>query len=186
MGMIIEHEREKLIEAVKFFAQNTRKLGKVKLFKLLYFLDFTHFRDTGRPVTGMEYFAWKMGPVPKVLFEELVDPGRDWAGNCDFKLVKIAKGEMLTVNPLSDFRPEHFSKRELRLLRELCDQFKNSDADQLIEETHLENLPWHQIFEVEKRKQALIPYPMSLKKQDKELMLSAIGERESVLSTLRG
>lgn len=185
MGMIIQHEREKLIEAVKFFAQNTRKLGKVKLFKLLYFLDFAHFRDTGRPVTGLDYFAWKMGPVPKTLFEELGEPGDDWGGNCAFRLLKTAKGEMLTVNSLSEFRPDNFSKRELRLLRELSDQFFNSDAEQMVEETHLENLPWHQVFEVEKRKQALIPYPMSLKKQDKDLMLNAIDERESVLSALR-
>lgn len=183
--MIIHHEREKLIEAVKFFAQNTRKLGKVKLFKLLYFLDFTHFRDTGRPVTGLDYFAWKMGPVPKALFEELGEPGEDWRGNCAFKLVKTAKGDMLTVNSLSEFRSDNFSKRELRLLRELAEQFFDSDAEQMVEETHLENLPWHQIFEVERRRQALIPYPMSLKRHDKELMLGAINERESVLSVLR-
>lgn len=185
MSMIIEHEREKLIEAVKYFAQTTRKLGKVKLFKLLYFLDFTHFRDTGRPVTGLEYFAWKMGPVPKKLFEELGEPGADWAGNCAFKWVKTAKGEMLTVNSLSEFKSTHFSKRELRLLQQLSQQFKDADAEQMVEETHLENLPWHQIFEVQNRKQAQIPYLMSLRKQDYELMQDSIRDRDLVVSTLR-
>jgi hypothetical protein len=27
-------------------------------------VDFTHFRETGRSVTGLDYQAWKMGPVP--------------------------------------------------------------------------------------------------------------------------
>lgn len=183
--MIIEHEREKLIEAVKYFAQTTRKLGKVKLFKLLYFLDFTHFRDTGRPVTGLDYFAWKMGPVPKELFEELGQPGADWDGNCAFRTIKTHKGEMLTVNALSEFNPSHFSKRELRLMRELSIQFKDADSEHMVEETHLENLPWHQIFEVEGRKQAQIPYLMSLRKQDYELMLDSINDRELVVSRLR-
>ena len=55
--MIIDHRREKLTQAVVFFGHTMRKLGKVKLFKLLYFLDFEHFRDTGRSVTGLDYFA---------------------------------------------------------------------------------------------------------------------------------
>jgi len=37
----------------------------MKLFKLLYFLDFVHFKNYGTTVTGMEYSAWKMGPVPE-------------------------------------------------------------------------------------------------------------------------
>lgn len=52
--MLTNHERQKLVEAVLYFATNVKKLGKVKLFKLLYFLDFEHFRDTGRSVTGMD------------------------------------------------------------------------------------------------------------------------------------
>jgi hypothetical protein len=36
--MLVSREREKLCQAIVFFAQNTQKLGKTKLFKLLYFL----------------------------------------------------------------------------------------------------------------------------------------------------
>ena len=42
----------------------------MKLFKLLYLLDFEHFRQTGRSVTGLEYRALKMGPVPSELFQQ--------------------------------------------------------------------------------------------------------------------
>lgn len=182
--MLIEHEREKLIQAVKFFAKNTRKLGKVKLFKLLYFLDFTHFRDTGRPVTGLDYFAWKMGPVPKLLFEELAAPHGDWQGHCSFKTIKTAKGDMLSVNAIGEFDSTHFSKRELRLLQQLSTEFKDSDAEEMVEKTHLENLPWHQIYEVEQRKQAQIPYLMSLRKQEYELMLESVRDRDLVISSL--
>lgn len=66
--MIKTHEREKLINAIVFFAANTEHCGKIKLLKLLYLLDFEHFRQTGYSVTGMEYHAWKMGPVPTDLY----------------------------------------------------------------------------------------------------------------------
>lgn len=79
--MIVNRQQDKLEQVVVFFGHNMRKLGKVKLFKLLYFLDFEHFRDTGRSVTGLDYFAWKMGPVPKSLFEELDAGDLTWGSS---------------------------------------------------------------------------------------------------------
>lgn len=183
--MLITHHREKLIEVVKFFAQNTNRLGKIKLFKLLYFLDFTHFRDTGRSVTGMDYFAWPKGPVPVELFNEIKRPGDEWAGQVKFQLIKVKKGEMLTVDSLSPFDGAHFSKRELRIMQALAAQFRDTLADDMIEATHLENLPWHQIYEVEGRRQEQIPYTMSLLRQDEELMAQSIRDRDEMLAALR-
>ncbi|MCI2811025.1 Panacea domain-containing protein [Eoetvoesiella caeni] len=183
--MLIHHEREKLVEAVKFFALNTRKLGKTKLYKLLYFLDFTHYRDTGRPVTGMEYFAWPMGPVPVEFHNELDNPSKDWEGNCLFKSIPVRNGkEMLSVQALNEFNPLHFSKREVRIMQELASEFRDATADEMVERTHLENLPWHQIYEVEKRKQQQIPYAMSLRKQDFEHMVESIKDRKEIIAVL--
>lgn len=72
-------ERQKLIEAIVFFTQSTKWCGSIKLFKLLFFLDMLNFRETGRSVTGLQYTAWPMGPVPISLFEELKAPKPDLA-----------------------------------------------------------------------------------------------------------
>ncbi|MCQ4437482.1 Panacea domain-containing protein, partial [Clostridioides difficile] len=85
--MFTNPDRQKLVEAVLFFATHVKKLGKVKLFKLLYFLDFEHFRDTGRSVTGMDYDAWKRGPGPEALHNELsaLDTAAgEWFGKVEF------------------------------------------------------------------------------------------------------
>ena len=50
--------RNRLVNAIVFFADNTKFCGKIKLFKLLYLLDFEHFRQTGKSVTGGDYQAW--------------------------------------------------------------------------------------------------------------------------------
>jgi uncharacterized phage-associated protein len=185
-AMLIDHDREKLIEAVKYFALHTKKLGKTKLFKLLYFLDFSHYRDTGRSVTGLNYSAWKMGPVPVAFFEELKTPEADWRGQVRFELQPVQNGEMLTVQALSDFDGKYFSKREKNLLKALSVGFRDATADQMVEATHLENLPWHQIYEVQGRKLAAIPYTMALKAEDSELMTESIRDREEIISALRG
>lgn len=181
--MLITHEREKLIEAVAFFAANVRKLGKTKLFKLLYFLDFQHYRDTGRSVTGLHYSAWKMGPVPVSLFEEL-EPGVLWDGKVAFESKSWGGGEMLTPKALSAFDPKHFSRREIALLQGLAKDFRDADAETMIEKTHLENSPWHQVWEVQGARQAPIPYELALKKGNQEAMTALSAARQELIDAL--
>jgi len=61
----------KLINGIKYFVKNTRNVGRTKLFKLLYFWDFLHFKRFGTSVTGLDYFAYPFGPVPRKLYDEI-------------------------------------------------------------------------------------------------------------------
>jgi uncharacterized phage-associated protein len=182
--MIIDHSHEKLIQTVVFFAKNVKKLGKVKLFKLLFFVDFMHYKDTGRSVTGLEYSAWPKGPVPVTLKNALDFPDARWDGKVEFKKVATRNGEMLTVNAMAEFDPLHFSRRELKLLESLASEFYNSTADEMIEKTHLENSPWHKIWEVEGRRQEVIPYDYALRAQDADAVRSLANERQELLAVL--
>jgi uncharacterized phage-associated protein len=179
--MLINYERQKLCEAIVFFARNTRKLGKTKLFKLLYFLDFEHFKLRGRSVTGLYYFAWPKGPVPKALFEEFDRPAEDLAACADFSQIKTLRGGMHLVTATKDFNPKVFSKREISILQSLAQRYRDSTADEMVEETHLENRPWHQIYEVAGRRQAEIPYELALNRQEREEMERHIRERQEVI-----
>lgn len=55
---------EKYRNAILYFAEHVRNMGKVKLWKLLYYLDFDHYEQFGRSVTGEHYLRWDNGPVP--------------------------------------------------------------------------------------------------------------------------
>lgn len=185
--MLVSHERQKLIEAVCFFAAHVEKLGKIKLFKLLYFLDFEHYRDTGRSVTGLDYSAWKMGPVPTDLFHELDNPQSDWAEKIRFGQRTVRGGKpMLSVTPVGEFDASHFSRRELQLLERLAAEFKTADAEEMIEATHLENLPWHQVYNVQKRNSAVIPYELAVRAQEAEAMRKTATDHLAVLDALQG
>ncbi len=119
--MLITHEREKLLQAINFFVRNTNKCGKTKLFKLLYLLDFEHFKATGRSVTGLTYNAWPMGPVPVSLYNEFEAPEPDMAHAFHFEQRKIRNNTetMLRITPSIEFSDRHFTTRELSLLAEL-------------------------------------------------------------------
>src|ERR1700730_12327247 len=69
--MFVTRDREKLINAIVDFLRETNHCHTLKLFKLLNFSDFEHFRQTGRTITGLIYRALPMGPVPTKLFDEI-------------------------------------------------------------------------------------------------------------------
>jgi hypothetical protein len=50
---------EKLINSILYFIKKVKYPGKTKICKLLFNLDFTHFKETGKSVTGLNYYAWK-------------------------------------------------------------------------------------------------------------------------------
>lgn len=183
--MLITREREKLCQAVVFFAKNTNKLGKIKLFKLLFFLDFEHFKLTGRSVTGSTYVAWPKGPVPSELSDEFDSLAPDLRECIQIRAVPTLRGPMQKVIAKREFDPCFFSKRELALLEQLAGKYRDSTAEEMIEETHLENRPWHQVYEVEGRHQEQIPYELALNKAESVEMQRQIREREEVIKNYK-
>ncbi|MCU7874997.1 MAG: SocA family protein [Candidatus Thiodiazotropha sp. (ex Lucinoma borealis)] len=177
--MLIEHNKEKLINAIIYFVNNTKFCGKTKLFKLLYFLDFEHFSTTGRSVTGLDYYAWPKGPVPNELYDELDHPSEAISKSMAIGTKVAVNGkEMLDIQPKCHFVPDFFSKRERKLLENLSSEYCNSYAGDMVEATHLENLPWHEIYEVKGLKQSYIPYELALKKAEYEQIIKNVIEND--------
>lgn len=110
------------------------------MYKLLYFLDFTHFKETGRSVTGLEYFAWKQGPAPKQLHSELENPPPDL--NDHVALIKTNDSAFVCIKVKKRFDKKYFSKRENRLLEQLSIIFRDAKAEDMVEASHLPNEPW--------------------------------------------
>lgn len=184
--MIINREREKLIHAIIFFATHTNNCGKIKLFKLLYFLDFEHFKKTGRSVTGLTYRAWPKGPVSKELFEEIKEPAEDMAEAMNFseKFISSDYPPMLEVSPKISFSSKHFSKREMTLLSGLAEEYRNTRADDMIEATHLENMPWDMVYNKQGNPQHIIPYELALRPDELDRMMTIVNDRKELLESL--
>lgn len=186
VDLIVSHDREKMIQAIIFFVLNTRKCGKTKLYKLLYFLDFEHFKQTGRSVTGLVYFAWPKGPVPVQLHNEIESPPDDLSSAFDIDSRDLKNGgTMLAIKPKIDFDPNNFSGREISLLKRLAKEYFSADAESMVEATHLENLPWHKIYNEQGSKQSEIPYELAIRPDERDLVLHVASERKELLERLR-
>src|SRR5207253_6659550 len=61
------YSEAKLQQVILYFLEriNNVHLGRTKLMKLLYFVDFDHYEKYGEPVTGAVYRKFPHGPYPK-------------------------------------------------------------------------------------------------------------------------
>jgi uncharacterized phage-associated protein len=182
--MIIDHNKEKIFNSIIYFVRNTKYCGKVKLMKLLYYLDFFHFRETGKSVTGLKYQAWQFGPYPEQLANKLNDVND--AEVKDFLVIQ-RNDQFTEFKPRKKFDNQFFTKRELRILEHVAFIFQEARADDIIESSHLKNHPWDLTIK-EKGMKGEINYWLALDDSSpkKEDLLEDIEDRENIEGIFHG
>jgi len=166
--MYKDRSKEKLVNAIIYFIKNTKYCHITKLMKLLYTLDFEHFQQTGFSVTGLNYHAWEMGPVPVPVWRELSKNEDSGLGLLSsFRVIdeeysngKTRKNILAKVK----FNPNVFTKRQLTLLENISFIFKNAISDTMVEYTHSLKSPWD-ITIKEKGYRSEIDYSLAIDKK---------------------
>ncbi len=180
--MKLSLEREKLFNAIIFFCNNTKHCYKLKLMKLLYYLDFWHFKETGRPVTNQVYRAWKMGPVPQQIYNE-INPEKNPEDLKEFLFIEeevfdeINDKKKLVIKPKKVFNEKVFTKREIELLKKVADVFNEATGDQMKDSTHLKNAPWDKTIK-DKGENAIIDFYLSLDDEDNSLTKEIVKDKQ--------
>ena len=136
---------EKFSQMVLYFAKHATP-WKVKLNKLLFYADFYHYKKTGYSISGTNYQAIKMGPVPKNydgLFNEVFRKGI-----VDIDLHYFddsAAGEQYKAGEIT-FDTQLFSKVEMDSLEKIVSLFKTTSTKAIIEISH-EETAWKHCIE---------------------------------------
>ena len=156
-----------MYEALAYFSANVRHAGLVKLLKLMYYLDLMHFRRTGRTVTGLVYEAWKMGPVPPMLYDEFNSESSELHKRFDVKKFVKASDDMSptidtdaeeleradnarrgsyylpgSLKSRSRYQHLHLTKREHQLAEMLAEIFREATAEHMSDISHSKFGPW--------------------------------------------
>ena len=155
--MLIQHHREKALHAALYFISKTANCQKTKLLKLLYLLDFEHYRQIGRTVTGLQYQAWRDGPVAPVVDQEITYPSEEWQQHIKSTCNTGYQGGSPTWNltAKSEFDSSFFSEREIDLLGDLATRYRSSTANELRRLCHEGDpwsFPWKKVWEEEGRR----------------------------------
>lgn len=187
--MLKTYEREKLLNAIIYFAANTANCGKTKLYKLLFLLDTSHYQQTGRSITGMDYYAWKLGPVPADLDNEIdseaasTDESPDESALWDAIGIKpewFMNYPLFKIVPKKPFDPDYFTNREISLLEELASKYKDKSAKEMVDITHEPNGPWARVYSEGSGKYERIPFELSLEGDNAARTLEKAKEHESM------
>ncbi len=176
--MTTNHNREKLLNLIIYFSKNTKKCYKTKLFKLLSFADFLHFKETGKSITGLDYEAWKKGPVPCELYYELKNP------KVDFKELIGISGvdDHCKFIPKKKFDDKYFTKRELTIIEKVSFWFQDADSDLMVEASHFKNEPWRKTIGL-KGQSAKIDYLLALDNSKDSISFEECKELKQELDT---
>lgn len=141
-------------------------LGKVKLMKLFYFLDFMHVKKYGAPVTYDRYINLEHGPVPSSI-KNLIDNASDDVDNSilsDTISFEMPEGiGMYRIIPSRKFiekDEKYFSRTELDILNAVCSRFGDKNTKYIEDISHAET-PWKETKFLEE-----IPYTLAAKDND--------------------
>jgi uncharacterized phage-associated protein len=148
--MFVSRNREKLLNAIIYFLRETNHCHTLKLFKLLNFADFEHFRQTGRTITGLDYRALPKGPVPTKLFEEIKRGGnKDLRAAIKFFEVRDEITDTLLRRDLTarvEFDKKWFTPRELKVLARIAEFFRDLPAEDMTKFSHENKKPWATVY----------------------------------------
>ena len=159
---------KKLKSIILYFCTYTdiKFLGKVKLMKLFYFLDFMHIKKYGAPVTYDRYVNLEHGPIPSSI-KNLVDTATDDIDNSiltDTISIERPDGikmcRIIANRKFTEKDKENFSETELDILKRVCLRFGDKNTKYIEDVSHKE-APWQQT----KFLQA-IPYTLATKDKD--------------------
>ena len=132
---------EKLQQVILYFLEriNNVHLGRTKLMKLLYFVDFDHYEAHGASITGATYRKLPHGPYPDKIEQLIARMEADWL----VREVKVSKGytqrRLITLN--GKFDPAKFSGSEVQTLERVAADWANATAAEIEAATHRE-APW--------------------------------------------
>ena len=90
----MQYDIEKLIDILMLLVKNKQPLSKLRITKLLYFIDKYHIRKYGRFVLNDRYYRLPLGPVPSLSLNYIND---------FFKPEIRISGKKIGKNPLEGY-----------------------------------------------------------------------------------
>jgi len=119
---------------VLYFIESSKNLSKTRLNKLLFYSDFTFFKQNTVSISGATYIHDHYGPVPNDF--ELLYSILENNGTIDYIPFSNGHGVELRTNQHVD--ANIFDADEMKMLKEVSDKFINFNARKITEYSHKE------------------------------------------------
>ena len=141
-------QKDKMKHVILYFLEhiNNFHLGRTKLMKLLYYVDFDHFEKYGAPVTGAKYRKFPLGPVPDEADDVIAE--MEAKGEVEqIKAVSVIRGKPAKyvqnrlISKSAKFNPSLFTGAEMEVIERVAKVWEDATATAMTEASHKE-APW--------------------------------------------
>jgi len=139
---MVKINEKKYKNIILFFANKIQNgtLGKLKIMKLLYFLDFDYFEKNGQSVSGDEYLRFDNGPVPRMA-EKILKAMNGKEIKITKRKVSFGYKDQQHIESLKAFDVNLFSKEELLFMDETANKWEKFTGAEMKIASHGE-APW--------------------------------------------
>jgi len=140
----MSYDVEKLIDILTIFSKNNQDLTKLRVSKLLYFIDKYHLQKYGSVILDDKYYRLTKGPVPSLtldLLNEIFDPEWQYAVS-NVKINKIYLSEYVVASGKFRFKLKKessfgsLSQSEIEIIEEVLENYGHLDTDGIVDESH--------------------------------------------------
>lgn len=146
----------KLGAMIRYFGTYTDPslLGKKKLMKLFYFVDFVHVKNYASPITYDNYVHLEHGPIPSTIMNLVTSVETDPDNAILIQSMSIetsVNSNLKKIVPKSLFTDkdnDFFSPSEIKIMKEVSQRFKEKNGKFIEDSSHEENA-WSSTAELE-------------------------------------
>lgn len=139
---MVNINEKKYKHVILFFASKIQNgtLGKLKLMKLLYFLDFDFFEKYKKSITGDDYLRFNNGPVPRMAEKILKEMQKNEIKITKRKM-KPGLNDQQHIEALVNFDLSLFTREELMMMEEIANKWEKFSGTEMKTASHGE-APW--------------------------------------------
>lgn len=136
-------ELKKDASVIAYLASKIENLSHLKLFKLLFIIDELSMKEEGVKITSFNYEAWKLGPVPRRLWNEMKYGNMPDLYKDAFELLD---GKHIEIKALST-SDDYLSEYELGIIDQVVSRYGQLDGNELIAFLHRRNSLWSMFYD---------------------------------------
>lgn len=143
LSLGIKANKEKIGVLLAYIAFHTENINLRKLLKLVFLIDESYVTEKGYPLTWLDYYVWKKGPVAVDVYK--IKNNTESIFNDYVYSVKSENGKYI-IKPTNNFSFDkglmQFSENQISFIDNILSKYGALSADELSDITHQENTLW--------------------------------------------
>ena len=156
-GIYLKYQNQKLKEVLLYILSKTGDIGYFRLMKTVFCTDRQNLLKWGDQVTNLDYFAWKHGPVPKVVCEGLRSISDGFES--EFSDVLTVTGPFKIVHAVREPNLDYLSETDRESIDRAINELKGKNRDAI--ESYLHEDVYRRVLESNQKKYSHIDIIMS-------------------------